>query len=187
MRYTPTARQDSLFGCPYKFIIDACSIISQNPNSTYPRHIYVGLWEAIDDLVNRHEIVTCKQIASEVSSGKNDDISKQWISNSGIVILEEDKLVQEKVKEVVNATPKLLRFKTSHNSSGDPFIIATAMENNLTIVTEENQRSPIKIPQVAEKFGVKSVSINELAQLKGWSFENNACAGKEKLVGTSTA
>lgn len=77
MRYMPTARQDSLFGCPYKFIIDACSIISQNPNSTYPRHIYVGLWEAIDDLVNRHEIVTCKQIASEVSSGKNDDISKR--------------------------------------------------------------------------------------------------------------
>lgn len=171
MKYTPAAIQDSLFGYPYRFIIDACSIISQNPNSTYPRHIYVGLWEAIDELVNKREIVTCRQIASEVSSGKNDDLSKQWVNNSGIVILEEDRLVQEKVKEVVNATPKLLRFKTTRNSSGDPFIIATAMEFGLTIVTEENQRSPIKIPQVAAKFGIQAVSINELAQLEGWAFE----------------
>lgn len=170
MRYTPTARQDSLFGYPYRFIIDACSIISQNQNSTYPRQIHIGLWEAIDELVKKHEIVTCRQIATEVSSGKNDDLSKQWVSSSGIVILEEDRLVQEKVKEVVNATPKLLRFKTSRNSSGDPFIIATAMEYGLTIVTEENQRSPIKIPQVAARFNIKSVSINELAQLEGWSF-----------------
>ena len=172
MKYVPTIRQASIFSEPYRYIIDACSIISQNPNGTYSRDVNIGLWNEIDALVKRREIVTCKQIADEVLSGKRSDPAKEWVESSGICVLVEDEFVQRKVREVVNRTPHLLRFKTTRNSSsGDAFIIATAIDYGLTIITEEKRSSPIKIPQVAERFGVKSLSIMGLAQSAGWTFD----------------
>jgi uncharacterized protein YacL len=65
--------------------------------------------------------------------------------------------------------PKLVDFKQT-KSSGDAFLIATAMEYHLTIITEENQDSPYKIPKVAEYMGVKAIDINELCQIENWQF-----------------
>lgn len=178
MKYTPTPRQLALFSDHYRYIIDACSIISQNPKSLYPRSVHKGLWEEIDALVESREIVTCGQIANEVCSGKSDDIANRWVIDKGLYVLEEDEAVQRRVTEVVNATPKLLRFGTIRkSSSGDAFIIATALDYGLTIITEENKRSPFKIPQVAEQFGVESLSISELAEREGWSFERASPKG----------
>lgn len=172
MKYVPATRQASIFGEPHRYIIDACSIISQNPRGSYSRDVNIGLWKEIDALVERRELVTCRQIADEVLLGRKGDPARDWIENSGICILVEDEFVQEKVREVVNGAPRLLRFKTARNtSSGDAFIIATAIDYGLTIITEEKRSSPIKIPQVAKKFGVESVSIMGLAQNEGWTFE----------------
>lgn len=173
MRRVPTSRQLSLFGEPYRYIIDACSMITQNQSSLYPRSVHKGLWDQIDALVKSRELVTCRQIANEVLSGKEDDIACQWVKGSGLVILEEDESVQRNVAMVVNAVPELLRFGTMRkSSSGDAFIIATAIEYELVIITEENKRSPRKIPQVAARFGVKTLSISELAEREGWRFES---------------
>lgn len=171
MRYAPVLKQPSLFGEPYRYIIDACSIISQNPKSRYPRSVHEGLWDEIDALVKSHEIVTCRQIANEVLSGKKEDTAMRWVRGSGLVILEEDEFVQQRVSEVVNATPNLLRFGTMRSSSsGDAFIIAAAIEYGLIILTEENKRSSFKIPQVAASFDVEALSISELAEREGWHF-----------------
>lgn len=171
MRYAPVPKQPSLFGEPFRYIIDACSIISQNTKAQYPRSVYEGLWDEIDDLVKSRELVTCRQIANEVLSGKREDTAMRWVRSSGLVILEEDEFVQQRVSEVVNATPNLLRFGTMRgSSSGDAFIIAAAIEYSLIIVTEENKRSPFKIPQVAANFDVEALSVSELAEREGWHF-----------------
>lgn len=171
MKYVRSIRQESLVRSQYKYIIDACSIISQNPRGSYPRDVHVGLWKEIEALVDRRQIVTCRQIVREVSFGKRGDLAKKWIDDSKIEILVEDEFVQNRVVEVVNGSPGLLHFKTTRKtSSGDAFLIATAMDYGLTIITEEKPTSPIKIPQVARRFGVDSISISELAQKEGWTF-----------------
>lgn len=171
MRYIPSPKQLSLFAVPYKYIIDSCAIISQNLRSMYPRSVHKGLWEGIDSLVKTHELVICKQIESEILAGKRDDEAKEWVKNSDLVVLEEDEFVQRHVAEVVNSTPRLLRFGAARGtSSGDAFIIATAIEYGLIIVSQERKASPYKIPQVASKFGIETLDINELAEREGWSF-----------------
>ena len=173
MKYSPEPRQPTLFERTYKYIIDACSVISQNPSpALYPRNIYKGLWEEIDALAKSRKLVTCRQIANEIITGKREDTASRWIKRGNLVILEEGLSVQKTVADVVNATPQLLRFGTMRgSSSGDAFIIATAIEYNLVIITEEKKTSPYKIPQVANRFGVEALSISELAEREGWVFD----------------
>ena len=55
-------------------------------------------------------------------------------------------------------------------SSGDAFLIATAMKYGLIVITEENPDSPVKIPQVCKSYGIDAVNITELSEKEGWKF-----------------
>lgn len=167
MRYRREPEQLPLFGPPYRFIIDACSIFAQNPNSSFPRKVHASLWQRIDDLVANQEVVTCGQVRREVLD--TGDLASQWVQNSGLVVIEEDEAIQGAVAKVVNKCPKLLNFNKV-KSSGDAFLIATAMVYGLAIITEEKKSSPQRIPQVAERFGIKSYNLNEFCVLQGWEF-----------------
>jgi len=54
-------------------------------------------------------------------------------------------------------------------SSGDAFLIATAIVYKLIIITEENPKKVGKIPDIASQCGVKVVNINGLCEKK-WTF-----------------
>lgn len=58
----------------------------------------------------------------------------------------------------------------SGTSSGDAFLIATAMKYGLTVITEENRDSPKKIPQICKKYGINSVNVTQLCEAEGWIF-----------------
>lgn len=160
-------RQMSLFSkkLPYKYIIDSSSIFSQKDNEPHRRTVYRGLWKRIEQLIQKKEIVTSSEIADEI---KDKDL-ETWLRNQQCVILPIDESIQQNVTRVVSNNPKLVDFKQV-KSSGDAFLIATAMEYHLTIITEENQDSPYKIPKVAENMGVKAIDINELCQIEDWQF-----------------
>ena len=160
-------RQMSLFSekLPYKYIIDSSSIFSQKDNEPHRRTVYRGLWDRIEKLIQGKEIVTSSEITDEI---KDKDL-ESWLQNQRCVILPVDESIQQNVIRVVSMNPKLVDFKQT-KSSGDAFLIATAMEYHLTIITEENQDSPYKIPKVAEHMGVKAIDINELCQIENWQF-----------------
>lgn len=167
MRYRKEPEQLPLFDPPYRFAIDACSIFAQNPNSSIPRKVHASLWLRIDGLVANQEIVTCAQVRREVLD--IGDLASQWVQSSGLVVIEEGEAIQRAVGEVVNKCPELLNFNKV-KSSGDAFLIATAMVYGLAIITEEKKSSPYKIPRVAEQFGIKSYNLNEFCVLQGWEF-----------------
>ena len=144
---------------PYKYIIDTSSILSQKPNEPNRRIVNRSLWEYIDTLIREHVIVTCSEIVDEI---KDDDLA-EWLHNLNAVILPVDDDIQKNVVHVVTTQPKLVDFKQL-KSSGDAFLIATAIKYNLTIITEESKDSPKKIPKVAESLGIESVNIIELCE-----------------------
>ena len=79
--------------------------------------------------------------------------------------------IQEKVAEIVNQYPALLNFKKgTGKSSGNAFLIATAIVYGLTIITEEKQGIEGKIPDIASKFGVETININGLCEKESWIF-----------------
>lgn len=150
---------------PYKYIIDTCAILSQKDDRHHRRKVYGRLWSHIDDLIKEKAIVTCSEIFEEI----NDEPIRNWLKECGCTVLELDESVQDFVVNVVTSNPQLIDFKQL-KSSGDAFLIATAMKYSLTVVTEENKDSNKKIPYVCKNLNVPCVSILELCELEGWSF-----------------
>ena len=103
------------------------------------------------------KIVTCSEIAVEL----HDNDVTSWLSSAHCVIIPIDDEIQRNVIKVVTTYPRLVDIGRN-KSSGDPFLIATAMKYDLTVITEEGKDSPRKIPQVCGCMGIDCININEL-------------------------
>lgn len=148
-----------------KYIFDTSSFLSQKDNEPHRRRLYKRLWENIDGLIHQRRIVTCSEVKEEI---KDEEI-KEWFIDINCEVLDINEAVQKNVTEVVTTKPELIDFRQV-KSSGDAFIIATAMEYGLIVVTEENKDSSKKIPKVCEAMGIKSIDINGLCEEEGWRF-----------------
>lgn len=157
--------QLSLFPLPYKYIIDSSSIFSQKPDEPNRRRVYKGLWQRIDGYIKDQVIVTCSEIESEIK----DKELINWLHSQQCEILPITDEIQNNVRKIVNEHPALIDFSKC-KSSGDAFLIATAMAYGLTIITEENQNSPKKIPAICKSYNIPCVNITELCSKENWEF-----------------
>jgi len=151
---------------PYKYIIDTSSILSQKDNEIYRRDVYKRKWVQIDELIRKHEIITCCEVIDEIY----DENILTWIKSLNCKVLKIDTTIQQNVIKVVTKHPILIDFKHT-KSSGDAFIIATAMKYNLTVVTEEKENSPKKIPFICKSLNIPCVNILGLCIKEGWIFD----------------
>lgn len=154
-----------LIPLPYKYIIDSSSIFSQKPDEPNRRRVFKGLWQNIDNLVKEQIIVTCSEIESEI---KDDDLV-DWLHYQQCQILPITDEVQKNVRKIVNEHPELIDFSKC-KSSGDAFLIATAMEYGLTVITEEKKNSPKKIPAICKAYNIPCINITELCTEENWEF-----------------
>lgn len=159
--------QLSIFPTPYRYIIDTSAILSQKPNELHRRTVHKSQWEKIDELIRNHEIVMCSEIYDEV---KDEEI-KKLLTSLSCKVIEIDDDIQKYVRKIVTECPKSISFtERSGTSSGDAFLIATAMKYNLVIITEENKQKANKIPQVCQKFNLECINILELCEREHWVF-----------------
>ena len=159
------AGQMTLIPPPYQYIIDTCSIISQKSGEPHRRSVYSTLWKKIDELVQSKVIVICSEIRDEIE----DEDMKLWLQQNGCETLEVDTIIQQNVSKIVNEHPKLLNF-ANMKSSGDAFLIATAMRYKIAVITEEDKNSPKKIPKICEAYDIPCYNVTELAEKEGWMF-----------------
>ena len=118
-----------------KYIIDTSSILSQKDDQPHRRTINKTLWQHIDELIIQKQIVSCSEIIEEV---KDLDLLN-WFNDLQGEVLPIDDEIQENVKIVVTSNPQLIDFNQV-KSSGDAFLIATAMKYGLTVITEESKK-----------------------------------------------
>lgn len=160
--------QLTLIKPPYKYIIDASSILAQKPTDVLPRQVHKSLWEMIEKSIEDQIIVTCSEIEEEV---KKDDIVGKWLGLNKCIILPIDNEIQRNVKKVVTEHPKMINFSGyGGSSSGDAFLIATAMKYELIIITEENKDKNNKIPNICKHYGITTMNITEMCASEGWVF-----------------
>ena len=160
--------QLTLFKPPYKYLIDSSSILAQKPSDVLPRQVHKSLWEMIEKSIQEQTIATCSEIEEEV---KNDNEVGNWLGSKQCVILPIDDEVQRNVRRIVTEHPKMICFSGGKgSSSGDAFLIATAMKYNLTIITEEKKDKQNKIPIICKDYGIQTMSITELCVAEGWVF-----------------
>ena len=154
---------------PYKYIIDSSSLFSQNPNDTHRRDVNRSLWKHIDAFINEQKIVICSEILDEIIDKK----IREHLRQLQCTVLNVDEQIQTKVILVVTKFPNLIKFnekKPTGSSSGDAFLIATAMEFDLTVITEEKKMDPNKIPYICNDLGITNYNIDELCLAEGWYF-----------------
>ena len=128
-----------------KYIIDTSSILSQKDDEPHRRSINKTLWHHMDEL-----------------------IEQKRIGLHGVVLPIDDD-IQDNVKKVVTSNPQLIDFKQV-KSSGDAFLIATAMKYGLTVITEESKKGEKKIPYVCKSLNVPCIDILGLCEREGWQF-----------------
>lgn len=62
MKFTKTPQQLDLESLGYQYIMDTCSILSQNDGFLYPRRVHVGLWREIDKLASERRLVVLAKL-----------------------------------------------------------------------------------------------------------------------------
>lgn len=154
---------------PYKYLIDASSILTQKPTDAFPRRVHKSLWDTIDRCIEEKYIATCSEIEEEV---KNDDVVGGWLGSVQCAVFPIDNEVQQNVRKIVTEHPNMIDFSGGGkgSSSGDAFLIATAMKYDLTIITEENKEKKNKIPDICKYYGIRTLSLTELCVEEGWTF-----------------
>ena len=151
-----------------EYIIDTSSILSQKSSQSFKRKVYKTGWQYIDECLLKGRIVTCSEIQEEI----RDIEIKKWLIDNQCEIIGIDDEIQKNVKRVVKDNPKMISFtKNGHDtSSGDAFLIATAMSHNLSIITEENKDKLNKIPQICKKYDILTLSLLDFWEKEGLSF-----------------
>lgn len=114
----------------YKYIIDTSSILSQKRGEKHDRDIFISLWENVDALIKDKKIITCDEVICEL----HDDDIKDWAQKVELHSVHIDDEIQENVKKVVSTNKKLIDFKAV-KSSGDAFLIDTALKYNLIVIS----------------------------------------------------
>lgn len=158
----------TLFKPPYKYLIDTSSVFAQRPTDMLPRQVHKSLWETIEKSIKEKIIVTCSEIEEEV---EKDDIVGDWLWSMQCVVLPIDDEVQRNVRKIVTEHPRMINFSNGKgSSSGDAFLIATAMKYDLIVITEESKDKQNKIPDICKYYGIPTLNITELCVSEGWTF-----------------
>ena len=136
-----------------KYVIDACSLINASKNYNMSKRTFSRIWEILDRLVADGYLISNSEILDEL---KDDDISA-WGKAHKQAFLPLTFEVQKKTKEILAKYPDMIKITTRGSSNADPFLLATAILENGTIVTDEG---PSGIPKICNLEGIPWINLN---------------------------
>lgn len=142
------------------YLFDANTFIEAN-NRYYAMNVCPAYWEWIKKSHDSSLVISVTNVRDELVS-YGDDLSEWAKTNGDIFKPVSDEGVQGAFGEVVNYLTTVQGMKPGaldrFLSGADPWLIAKAMNDGLTVVTHENYSPEIKkdfkIPNVCEHFGI---------------------------------
>jgi len=137
----------------------------------YPREIFPSVWDRLEELIEAGKACICEEVHEEIRRG-TDELYAWATGQSGFVC----EIGAEEVNlaaEVADAYPEWVR---ETQNAADPFLIAHANVDQLTIVSDEREAGPgvipknQKVPNVAHFYEVPCVNFFGMAMELGWRF-----------------
>jgi hypothetical protein len=101
---------------------------------------------------------------------KKDDGATDWIKARPSMIIATDVSIQLKVTEILKIHPRLVNA-SKNRSGGDPFVIAVAAVNGLSVVSGELPSGSLRkphIPDVCAAMSIRCMSLLEFVRSQGW-------------------
>ena len=149
------------------YCLDSSAIInlfrhSGLPYPPYPKDVFKGLWNKIENLISLGQIISHIIVLKEIE--KRDDEIKKWCHKHKKMFKDIDDCQVEKINEIK------LKYSKSHwdaetNRKGqewaDPWVIALATCKGAKIVSDEIKDKPDRIPYIANHFGITTLNLIE--------------------------
>lgn len=136
----------------------------------YPPEIFPTLWDRLSELVKSGKLASPDDVLHELK--KKDDALTKWAKAQSGLFLPLDLQIQEALREVMSAFPRLVNTQKDR-STADPVVIALAKVRGLTVVTGEKAAGTDerpRIPNVCQHFGIRYIGITSLIRENGWVF-----------------
>ena len=144
-----------------------------NLSRHYPKEVFPGLWENIENLIAEGRILSPKEVLDEIARGH--DELKEWCRAHRTMFLNTDNLIG-RVQKILKEHPTLVNPNAKYESA-DPYLIALAAsyKSNMfgrspIIVTNENVDKTSRIPHAARANGVQTCRLMEMVKREGWKF-----------------
>ena len=144
-----------------------------NLNRHYPKEVFSGLWENIENLISEGRILSPNEVLDEIKRGHDELV--EWCRTHRTMFLNTDKLIGQ-VQKILKEHPTLVNPNARYESA-DPYLIALAAsyKDNILgqspiIVTDENVNKTSRIPYAARDNGVQTCKLVEMVQREGWKF-----------------
>ncbi|MDN0033999.1 DUF4411 family protein [Oscillibacter valericigenes] len=145
-----------------RYAIDACALINASKAYNLKKKAFSHIWGKFDELFENGILVSNIEIFDEL---KDKDL-QDWAKKHKESFLPLDEGTQKRTTEILAAYPTLVKIRPKGASSnGDPFLIATAIQNNCTVITDEKvgdeKTGDYKIPNVCKKYDIDCISLSQ--------------------------
>lgn len=170
--------QQGLFTATSKYTIDICSLLELfREGRSYPKQTFTSLFTDLNRSIENNLIVSHIEVYKEIEYGedKHDELLK-WASARKYAF--KNYALPSEQKVISSLSPKYSSWvneKISPNNA-DPWLIAQAKCDKLTIITQENltqgstPTKKIHIPDVCKDYGIRCINLLQLIQEQGWSY-----------------
>lgn len=132
--------------------------------------VFHTLWDLIAEAIAAGEIRSVDEVQRELA--RRDDDARQWATAQSGLFVPLELPIQQSAAHILSVHPRLVG-QGGRRSAADPFVIALAMVNNGTVVTDElatgNLQKP-HIPDVCGDLGVPCLNLMEYIEAQGWTF-----------------
>jgi len=138
----------------------------------YPMECFPSLWSKLYELAQEDRLKVISFAFDELTN--EDNALKKWCQDlKGLIHVGiEGESIQRIVRDLLAKHKKLLG-EAKNRSGADPWIIALAKEQSMTVVTGEKLSGNLdkpKIPDVCADYGIRCIDIMQLIKDEGWIF-----------------
>ncbi len=140
----------------------------------YP-NTFPTLWEQLNDLVDTGNIISVREVRTELGNRSDSDVVDQWANNHKSIFLTPSPAEMQFVQQIfaIQHFQALIGRQAILKGTpiADPFVIAAAAIQVGTVVTEEKFKpNAAKIPNVCQHFGINCINLEEFMSQENWSF-----------------
>lgn len=161
-----------------KYLLDA-NVFIQAHRFYYPMDVFPIFWEWLKKENDNGLLFSLDLVYDELKIGE--DILAEWcnkLDRASWFLSSEDEATQNSMSDIANWTIRQDKFKDTAKSEflsvADPWIIAKAKTDNMTVVTQEKSKpeskSKIFIPDVCIAFDVNYINTVEMLRTLGGKF-----------------
>ena len=158
------------------YVIDTSALITLKDKFEYNNPVFKAIWEEIEELILRDCFITIDFVEKEIIDdylGKKDFLIK-WINR----FKRKKKFIKKVDEAVINETIPIINAEYNSGflkkeklekgkNEADPYLIAFCKLKGCTLLSDEKKFVSNKIPEVAQKNGVKCINLYDFFEERG--------------------